>query len=328
MSKPNLKLLYPFGSAEPFKQLLEDIVDVIGKKCDNEEDFINAIRDFDVSFADVDLAVTKNVIQAGNKLKAIVCLSKGVDFVDLKAATEKGVFVTNVPDYSVVAVAEHALGLMLAISRKIPMANSAAISGNWNKRGEFKGVELEGKTLGIIGIGQIGRCLASKAKGIGMNVIAYHPQPHTKESVARELGIIITGDIGALLKDSDFVSINVPLKDSTSRMIGERELRLMKKSAFLINCSRGAVVDERALTKALEQRWIAGAALDVLEKEPPDANNPILKLDNVIITPHIAWNTIEADEKLRRVIREQVISIVKGEIPKNLVNTEVLQRRK
>jgi D-3-phosphoglycerate dehydrogenase len=320
-----LKLLKPYGSIEREKQLLGDIVEVIGTKFTTKSEFIAALKGVDILMADVDIKVSKDIIHAADKLKAIICCSQGVDYVDLNTATEKGVLVCNIPDYCVVAVAEHALCLAFAIARKIVNAHNAAVSGKWNERRKFRGIELEGKTLGIIGIGKIGKCLAFKAKNLGMKVIAYHPNPKTKEEVARELGADLTGDLTVLLKNSDIVSIHVPLNNFTKGLIGEKELKMMKKSAFFINCARGPIIDEKALIKALREGWIAGAALDVLENEPPHADNPLLGFDNVIITPHIAWNTEDASVKAANEIREEVLAIVQGHVPKNVVNKEVLK---
>jgi D-3-phosphoglycerate dehydrogenase len=324
-----LKLFSPFDQSltEMFRTLLGDIVDVVGNKgVHSEDEFIGDMRLYDPDLLLVGVGIpniTMNVINAGKKLRAIVCSSTGVDFVDLGAATQKGIFVTNVPDFALVAAAEYALGLMFATNRKIVSAHLAATSGNWNKREEFEGTELQGKTLGILGIGRIGRHLALIAKGIGMNVIAY--DPYVTADVGRELEIPLI-DLDTLLKDSDVVSIHVPLIDSTRKMIAEKQLRAMKKSAFIVNCARGSVIDEKALTKALKERWIAGAALDVLEEEPPSRDNPLLSLDNVVVTPHIAWNTREATEKSQKAIREEITRIIKGEMPRNLVNREVLHR--
>lgn len=328
MVRHKLKLLVPFkfDSSEVFGDVRGlDVVEVDCKG--SEEALFRAMRGVDILLGDVGISATKSVIDAGDKLKAIVCISQGVDFVDLNAATEKGVFVTNSPEFAVVAVAEHALALMLAIARKVVAGHVAAVSENWSiAHNSLEGVELQGKTLGIIGIGKIGRCLASKAKGLGMDVIAYHPHPNTKENVARELGIYITDALEILLKDSDIVAIHVPLTDSTKRMIGESQLKMMKKSAFIVNCSRGSVLEENALIKALREGWIAGAALDVLENEPPNKDNPLLSLKNTLITPHIAWNTKEAKKRAREEIKREVTRIVNGKVPKNLVNKEVLQR--
>lgn len=323
------KALNPFGPRinEMFRSYLKDVVDVIGDKaicC--EEEFIQEMKSHNPDFIIGGFGmpyVTEKIIRAGNKLRAVVCVSVGVEYIDLDAATKNKVFVTNSPT-AAVPVAEYALGLMLAVIRRIVSASSAAASGGWTKREEFEGMELEGKTLGIVGIGRVGRCLASKAKGLGMKVMAY--DPYVSADMSREFDIPLVDDLETLLRNSDVVSIHVPQTDSTTNMIGEKQLRVMKKSAFLINCARGSVVDEEALLKALKEKWIVAAGLDVLREEPPRLDNPFLHLENAVVTPHIAWNTKEAKENRLKTVRDEILRIIQGEIPRNLVNKEVLQR--
>jgi D-3-phosphoglycerate dehydrogenase len=182
------------------------------------------------------------------------------------------------------------------------------------------GTDLEGKVLGLIGMGNIGSAVAIRAKAFGMKVIAY--DPYLEKDRAKLLDVELV-DLDTLLKNSDFVSIHAPLTPETRGMIGEQELKKMKRTAYLINTSRGPIVKESALYEALKNRWIAGAALDVYEKEPPDRDNPLFKLDNVVLTPHIAWYTEEALKRLKRSVAEEAIRILNGMPPKNLVNKEV-----
>jgi D-3-phosphoglycerate dehydrogenase len=327
MENEKLTLLSPFNQSQNdlFTALLDDIVDVIGRKINGEKEFVRAVSTYNPDLLLTGIggpAVTRDAIRAGKKLKAVVCTSCEKDFVDLRAATENGVFVTNVPDFGRVAVAEHVLGLMFAINRKIVNAHLVATSDNWGKSVEFEGTELQGKTLGILGLGGIGTQLALKAKGLGMSIIAY--DLYVTADKMSELGVTRVS-LETLLKDSDVVSIHVPLTDYTRKLIGEKQLKKMKKSAFLVNCARGAIVDEKALTRALKEGWIERAALDLLEAEPPSIDNQLLTLDNVIITPHIAWNTKKAKEEGRKAVREEITRIIKGKIPNNLVNTRVLE---
>lgn len=319
-------LLSPFNQRlnKVFENMLEDAVRVISMNVTTDNGFVHAMRSTNPDFliAGVEIPrVNKSVINAGKKLKAIICTSMGVDYVDLKAATEKGVFVTNVPDLAPEAVAEYALGLMFALSRKIVYAHQAMTSCNWDRCIEFEGTELCGKTLGVLGMGESGRYLALKAKGLGMGVIAYDPL--LTADAACELGIVLV-DLDTVLKVSDIVSIHVPMVDYSRKLIGEKQLRAMKKSAFIINCAQGSAVDERALLRALKEKWICGAALDVLEEEPP--NSQLLTLDNVVITPHLAMNTRKAKERSLRLVRDEIVRIIKGEIPGNLVNTDLLEQ--
>jgi len=170
-------------------------------------------------------------------------------------------------------------------------------------------------------LGRIGKLVAKKAKALGAKVISY--DPYVSGEAGGKLGVKMVG-LDLLLKCSDLVSIHTPLTDETRKLIGETQLGQMKKTAYLINLSRGAVVDEGALYRALKDNWIAGAAVDVLEKEPPDIHNPLLELENIIVTPHIAWNTVEAKKRVRQGVRKEAMRIIKGEIPRNLVNRDAL----
>lgn len=293
-----------------------------------EEGLIAEVGDVDVILV-VYAKITKRIIEAARRLKGIVRYGVGVDNVDVRAATERGIYVANVPDYCTGAVAEHTFALLLALARRIVLADRTVKTASWGvwtqQPAELMGTELEGKVLGLIGMGKIGCAVARRAKAFGMRVMAY--DPYLGEDRARLLGVELV-DLDTLLKGSDFVSIHVPLTSETLGMIGELELRKMKRTAYLINTSRGPVVDEGALYKALREGWIAGAALDVYEKEPPDRDNPLFKLDNVVLTPHVAWYTEEALKRLKRSVAEEAIRMLEGMPPKNLVNREVLLGKK
>jgi D-3-phosphoglycerate dehydrogenase len=247
-----------------------------------------------------------------------------VDNIDIQAATEMGIYVANVPDYCIGTVAEHTFALLFALTRKVILADRIVKNANWKiwtqQPTELMGTDLEGKVLGLIGMGNIGSAVAIRAKAFGMKVIAY--DPYLEKDRAKLLDVELV-DLDTLLKNSDFVSIHAPLTPETRGMIGEQELKKMKRTAYLINTSRGPIVKESALYEALKNRWIAGAALDVYEKEPPDRDNPLFKLDNVVLTPHIAWYTEEALKRLKRSVAEEAIRILNGMPPKNLVNKEV-----
>lgn len=316
-------ILKPYGSSKWEKEAFAKIAEVRDDKCSTEEELIKAIKDVDILIADVDITVTGKVIHNAHNLKAIVCSSIGVDFVDIGEATRKGVYVTNQPDFCVNAVAEYTLTMIFLLLRKIPLAEKQAREGRWQMRELLNCYEFKGKTLGIIGLGKIGKLVTEKAKALGAKVISY--DPYVSEVAGERLGVKMMG-LDPLLKNSDLVSIHTPLTDETRKLMGEAELKKMKKTAYLINVSRGAVVDERALYKALKYEWIAGAAVDVLEKEPPDIHNPLLELENIIVTPHIAWNTTEAKKRVRQGVRKEVMRIMKGEVPTNLVNRELIRK--
>ena len=205
------------------------------------------------------------------------------------------------------AVAELVIGLMLSLARNIPINDAGIKNDKWLKK-EFKGIELKGKYLGIVGVGKIGRRIGRIARGFGMNLIGYDVVP-IDQQFTREVGLITT-DLNTLLSSADFVTFHVSLTDDTRHMINEQTLKLMKKTAYIINTSRGAVIDEVALYKALKEGKIAGVALDVFEVEPP-TNNELVKLPNVICTPHIGAQTVEAQELAANVIAEQIIQIVR-----------------
>ncbi|MCS7136071.1 MAG: C-terminal binding protein [Nitrososphaerota archaeon] len=309
-------------------KILEKHANVRLAKGTAEDDLLAEVKDVDVMLV-VYAKITKRIIESAPRLKGIVRYGIGVDNVDIRAATEMGVYVANVPDYCIGTVAEHTFALLLALTRKIILADRIVRSAGWKiwtqQPTELMGNDLEGKVLGLIGMGNIGSAVAIRAKAFGMKVIAY--DPYLEKDKARSLDAELV-DLDTLLKNSDFVSIHVPLTPETRGMIGEQELRKMKRTAYLINTSRGPIVRESALYKALKDGWIAGAALDVYEKEPPDRDNPLFRLDNVVLTPHIAWYTEEALKRLKRSVAEEAIRILNGMPPKSLVNKDVLLGRK
>mgnify|MGYP005635153865 FL=1 len=271
------------------------------------------VRDFEILIPAM-AKITREVMLAAPKLKLIQQFGVGLEGVDLEAARELGVYVANVPGGNAISVAEHAIFLMLALARKF---NEATKRFQEEKIGEPAGHEIYGKTLGIIGLGRSGTELAKRAKALGMRVLAIKKKPNPE--LARKLGLDFLGgpgDLDFVLKNSDFVSIHVPLTDETRNLIGERELRLMKKTAYLINVARGPVVNREALYKALKEKWIAGAALDVFWEEPPNPNDPLFKLDNIIVTPHVAGVTYEAYNRIAKEVAENILRVSKGLPPK------------
>ena len=210
------------------------------------------------------------------------------------------------------AVAEHAIGFMLALSRKFNLATESVKKGEW-KQAEMRGAELLGKTVGIIGLGRIGSTLAKMAQAFGMKVIAY--SPHITEERAKEVGAELV-DLETLLKNSDYISIHTALTERTRGLIGQREFDLMKKGVFIINCARGAIIDEEALYNALVSGQVAGAALDVFSQEPPPVGHPLFNLSNVLFTPHTAGFTLESSTRMAISVAEDVINVLQGKPPK------------
>jgi D-3-phosphoglycerate dehydrogenase len=315
----------PLPLIEEEMKILEKYADVKIAGNTSEDYLVIEVDDVDLIMV-VYAKITKRIIESAKKLKGIVRYGIGVDNIDLESANERKIPIANVPDYCIGSVADHAFALLLALNRKILIADKMFRSGMctkmWTNPPEnFKGLDLEGKTLGIIGFGKIGRALAKRAKGFGMKVIAY--DPYITSNIVSKYKVKPI-DLDTLLKESDFVSIHVPLTHETRGMIGERQLKLMRKTAYLINVARGSIVDEKALYRALKDGWIAGAGLDVYEKEPPDPVNPLFSLENVVLSPHIAWYTEEALRRLEMTAVNEAIRILKGHLPKNLVNKEAI----
>jgi len=259
--------------------------------------------------------VTAEVIQAADRLKVIGRAGTGVDNIDLEAATLKGIMVVNIPNSNVISVAEHTIGLLLALARHLPQADASLRAGCWSRQG-LKGIEVRGKTLGIIGLGRIGSAVAQRAQGLEMKVIAYDPFVSTDYAARRGVDLV---SLEELLRRSDFVSLHLPLTERTRGLIGAEELAMMKPTAYLINCARGGIVDEEALCAALEAGKLAGAALDVFTEEPL-TDSPLLRNERVILTPHLAATTEEAQRQAAREIAQQVVEVLEGQAPRYPVN--------
>ncbi len=247
----------------------------------------------------------------------------GVDNIPVDRATELGILVVNVPDFCLEEVSDHAMALLLACARRIVTFARATREGRWDLAGPGRGLpRLREQTLGLVGFGSIAQALVPKACGFGMRVIAYTPRlaPTTGGDVE------LTDDLGHLLAESDYVSLHAPATDETRGLIGEEQLRLMKPTAYLVNTSRGALVDGEALHRALSEGWIAGAALDVLDREPPQPDDPLLRLDNVIVTPHAAFYSETAIAELQAKAAGNVAAVLRGDVPATVVNPDVLTR--
>jgi D-3-phosphoglycerate dehydrogenase / 2-oxoglutarate reductase len=248
----------------------------------------------------------------------------GVDNIPVEHATSLGILVTNVPDFCVEEVSDHALALLLACARRVVPFARATREGTWDLLGRAPGLpRLRGQTLGLVGYGNIARTLVPKARGLGLRVLAYTPR---LEPGSIDAGVEATDDLGGLLADSDYVSIHAPATSETHGLIGEAELTQMKPTAYLINTSRGALVDEDALLRALTEGRLAGAALDVLAHEPPAPDHPLLALDNVIVTPHAGFYSDAAIAELQTKAARNVATVLRGELPETIVNRDVLAR--
>lgn len=269
----------------------------------NPDELLTAVEEFNVIIVRSRTKITKKVIDAASNVKIIARVGVGLDNIDTEYAESKGIKVLNAAEAAMNAVSELVIGHMISLSRGIPKANDGMKNGKWLKK-ELVGSELRGKYLGIIGVGNIGRNLGRIAKCLRMNLIGYDIFPINQDYV-REVSMIKT-DLKTLLENSDFVTCHVPLTEKTRHLINSETLSYMKSTSFLINTSRGEIVDENSLLKALTENKIAGAALDVFEVEPP-TNTELIKLPNIICSPHIAAQTKEAQELASTVIAEKVI---------------------
>ncbi|MDB4349477.1 phosphoglycerate dehydrogenase [Omnitrophica bacterium] len=274
----------------------------------------DVIKDYDAILIRSGTKLTKDLIETSN-LKIIGRAGVGLDNIDLDAATKKGVLVVNAPAGNTISTAEHTMSLIMALSRNIPQANKNLKEGNWDRK-KFMGVELYGKTLGIVGLGRIGAEVAGRASSFKMNVVAY--DPYLPTDVAKKIKVELM-DMAELLKVSDYITVHTPITDKTEHMLGEKEFEMMKDGVRVINAARGGIIDEKALLKALKSEKVAGAALDVFEKEPP-ADNPLLKLDNVIVTPHLGASTEEAQVNVAIDIAETLRDALLDKGVKNAVN--------
>ena len=252
--------------------------------------------------------LTKNIIDSAKKLKMISIWATTCHYVDLEAARERGIVVTHVPGYATEAVAEHAFALLLAAIRRLPSADKHVRTGDFDWR-PFGGSELAGKTLGIIGTGAIGCRVAEIAKAFKMQILGYDKYPNLKK--AEEIGMKYV-DLYTLLKESDFITLHVSLTSETERLIGKKEIEAMKKGAVIINTSQGKVIDEKALIDALKSGKLSYAGLDVFEEEPPAKDDPLFKLDNVILSPHIGFHTVEAAKRCTDICIDNVVKFLGG----------------
>ncbi len=303
-------------SEEGINILKEAGLEVVYKPGLSPEELKNEIAEVDALIIRSGTKVTRDIIEAAKNLKVIGRAGTGLDNVDIQAANEKGIVVMNVPGGNTLSAAEHTLALLFSLARRIPQANLSVKQGLWERK-KFMGVELNGKTLGIIGLGRIGSIVAEKALCLKMHVLAY--DPFISPEAAAEKGIELVS-LDELFSRSDFITIHTPLTKETYHMIDRSAFEKMKPGVYIINCARGGIIDEEALYEAIVSGKVAGAALDVFEKEPVDPNHPLLKLDQVIATPHLGASTIEAQKVVAVEIAKQVVDYLLYGIVRNAVN--------
>jgi len=296
----------------------------------SHDEICNIIGSYDALIVRSATKVNEQMIKCGKNLKVIARAGVGIDNVDVEAATKQGIIVVNAPDGNIMAAAELTIGLIFSIFRNIPQAYMACKHGDF-RRNRFKGVELYEKTAGIIGFGKIGALVAERLKACGMRVIAY--DPYVSEEKFKKFGVERV-DFETLLRESDLITIHTPKTPETYNLISEKEFKKMKKGVRIVNCARGGVINEKDLYNAIKEGIVAAAALDVLEKEPnfevekQDYYNPLLELDNVVITPHLGASTQEAQVNVAVSVAKEVAAVLKGGIAKNAVNLPAFEKEK
>jgi D-3-phosphoglycerate dehydrogenase len=287
----------------------------------DERKFKEEIADADALIL-IDRPISRSHIERMTTCKIVLALEVGYDFIDVGACTEKGIIVSNVPAYCTKEVSLHAFTLLLAVHRKLNLLMEETAGGGWDYNLCKPLFFPEGHKIGIIGLGRIGRQMIPKARAFGMEPIAY--DPYLPDDIFDLYGVRRCYELDDLLCEADYVTLHVPLTDETCHMIGSRELGLMNQHAVLINTCRGKVVEEKALYNALKKGNIAGAGLDVLEREPPDKGTPLLNCSNCIVTPHVAWYSEQSIERLREQGMDEVVRVLNGKRPWYAANPEVL----
>ncbi|HEV7377871.1 MAG TPA: phosphoglycerate dehydrogenase [Pyrinomonadaceae bacterium] len=279
-----------------------------------------AVRDCDGLIVRSETKVTSELMDAASRLRVVGRAGVGVDNIDVAQATARGIVVMNAPDGNTITTAEHTIALLISLARRVPQANGSLRAGRWERK-RFIGVELQGKTLGIVGLGRIGRVVASRARAFGMNIVAY--DPFVAPDQARDLELEIA-PLDEVFARADFLTVHTPLTAETRGIVGSQAFSKMKRGVRIINCARGGLVDERALLAAIKEGIVAGAALDVFEQEPPPADHPLLALDEVIATPHLGASTTEAQEGVALTVAEQMRDYLSTGALRGAVNVPAL----
>jgi D-3-phosphoglycerate dehydrogenase len=305
--------------AEEGLAILSEYCDVDVKTGLSEDELIAIIGAYDALLVRSGTQVTEKVIAAADRLAFIGRAGAGVDNIDLEAATRRGIIVANAPSGNTLAACEHTLAMMASLARNIPQANASLKRGEW-KRSKFMGVELNDKTLGIVGFGRIGQELARRAIGLEMSVIAY--DPYINKDRAQQLGVEVVS-LEELFVRSDFITLHTPLVPQTKHIVNRDSIATMKDGVRILNCARGGIIDEQALFEGIKSGKIAGAALDVFEHEPPE-DSPLLTLDSVVVTPHLGASTVEAQQNVAVSIAKQCIEVLKGGTAKFVVNAPMI----
>lgn len=311
-----LKIIRERFEAEVWREYAPPPKEVIIEKAKNVDALASLLSD----------KIDAEVFNAAPKLKIVAQLAVGFDNIDVQEATKRGIYVTNTPEVLTDTTADFAWALLMAVARRVVEADRYVRSGQWKVGWHpdmLQGRDVYGATIGVVGAGRIGYAVAKRATGFDMKILFYDviPRPEMEKLGAKRV------ELDTLLKESDFVSIHVPLMKETYHLVNADKLKLMKKTAYLINNSRGSVVDEKALYQALKEGRIAGAGLDVFEQEPIPVENPLLKLDNVVVAPHISSASYKTRSKMAEMVAENLVAFFEGRKPPNLVNPDVMKVR-
>ncbi|GAB4255736.1 MAG: phosphoglycerate dehydrogenase [Thermoleophilia bacterium] len=316
-NQPRLKVLVKEKISQAGIDLLAEKFEVEVDTGMSDEELTSRINEYDALIVRSQTQVTAEMLEKSTRLKVIGRAGSGVDNIDVRAATKRGILVANAPESNAVAAAEHALALLMAQVRQIPQAHQSLRAGKW-ERSKFKGVELTGKTLGLVGLGRIGLLVAQRARGLRMEVIGY--DPYVALSRFRENGIEPAETPEDVFSRADFISIHLPKNQETLGFIGDEEFAKMKDGVRIVNAARGGIIEEGALVRALESGKVASAGIDVFEKEPAPADHPFFGFDNVVVTPHLGASTEEAQDKAGVIIAEQVAAALENKFVSNAVN--------
>ena len=311
-----------FGEIQYEEETLRPLgAEVVLGACKTEEEVIDLVHDAD-GVLNSAVAIGRRAIDEMQRCKVIAYYGTGVDAIDVEAATARGIYVTNVRDYCSHEVAEHVVAFLLSLARRIPAFDSTVRAGQWREALPQPIRSLKGLKLGLFGFGKIAQAVAEKAAGLGLEVLVC-----SRREIPSTPHLKVVG-FETLLRESDFLSLHTALTPQTQGRFGEREFRMMKPSAYFINAARGGLVDEKALTRALAENWIAGAALDVLTIEPPEPGNKLLELDSVLLSPHVGWFSRDSNQRLRESAAREVLRVLRGEAPLSAVNFEEVAKVK